>query len=136
MAETYRILSTLPDTELVPPNRTRPVRIVTARALPSDVVFFFTVVKADFDSSHIELIAHDIAKALNRDATVPGVAAIEIGETINASLQRFPSATVTVTNASGELEDEITVPYGELFDDRFDKRVAAAVAKLEKIAEL
>jgi hypothetical protein len=136
MDEIYKVLATVPDVELVQPNKTRPVRVVSARAIPSDVVFFFTVVKADFAPSHINLIAHDIALALNRDAKVAGVEAIEIGENINASLQRFPSATVTVSSTDGNLEDEITVPYGELFDDRFDKRVAAARANLDAIAEL
>lgn len=136
MAETYVILSTTPDVELVPPNKTRPVRVVTARAEPSGVVFFFTVVKADFSASHINLIARDIAAALNRDSNVPGVEAIEIGEAINASLQRFPSATVTVSSTNGDAEDEITVPYGELFDDRFAARVEKARAKLDAIVEL
>lgn len=136
MADTYEIVSTVPDVELVPPNRTRPVRVVTARAIPSDVVFFFTVVKADFSAQHIGLIAHDIAAALNRDAKVEGVEAIEIGESINASLQRFPSATVTVSSTNGNAEDEISVPYGELFDDRFAARVEKARAKLDAIVEL
>lgn len=136
MAATFTILSTTPDVELVPPNRTRPVRVVAARAEPSGVDFFFTVVPADFSASHINLIAKGIAEALNRDALVPGVGAIEIGENINASLQRFPSASVTVTSTSGDLEDEITVPYGELFDDRFVARVEEARAKLDAIAEL
>lgn len=136
MAEGFQVLGVVPDVELVPPNRTRPVRVVTARAIPSDVVFFFTVVKADFSESHIALIAHDIAAALNRDANVPGVAAIEIGESINASLQRFPSATVTVSSTSGNSEDEVTIPYGELFDRRFNERVEEARLNLDAIEGL
>ncbi len=136
MADPFVILGTVPDVELVPPNKTRPVRVVTARAEPSGVVFFFTVVKGDFVPSHINLIAHDIAVALNRDAAVEGVAGIEIGEEINASLQRYPSATVTVESTSGNSTDEITVPYGHLFDDGFATRVEKARANLDEIEAL
>jgi len=136
MAETYQIQSITPDVQLVPPNKTMPIKVVTVRAIPSDVVFFFTVVQADFSKSHIELIARDIAAALNRDALVPGVVDIAVTEEINASLQRFPVATVTVESTSGQSDDQITVKYGALFDDRFDKAVAAARAKLDDIESL
>lgn len=136
MAEPYAILSTVPDVELIPPNQTRSVRVVTAQADPSGVAFSFTVVAADFAPSHINLIAHDIAAAINKAAAVPGVADIQQTEAVNASLNRFPAWLVTVESTSGNSADEISVPYGVLFDDRFMARVEKARDNLDAIEAL
>jgi hypothetical protein len=136
MAEPYSILSTVPDVELIPPNQTRSVRVVTAQAEPSGVTFSFSVVAADFAPSHINLIAHDIATAVNKAAEIPGVASIDQTEAINADLNRFPAWNVTVESTSGNATDEISVPYGALFDERFAQRVEKARANLDSIEQL
>jgi hypothetical protein len=136
MAENYKILSVTPDVQLVPPNRTQPVRVIAAQADPSDVEFFFVVVKGDFNSTSIGLIAHSIASALNRDALLPGVEEITISEAVNASLGRYPTATVLVSSTSGQSEDEIVVRWGVILDGSLAPKVEAARAKLDDIEAL
>ncbi len=136
MAELYAIIGSVSTIELIGSGSTRPIRLVTARAEPSGFVYTFRVVKGDFQPSHVNLIAHDIAQALNKDADVPGVVDVSIYQDVDNAGQYVSKATVTVESTSGDSEEDVSMPYGSLFGADFAKRVGAARKNLDEIEEL
>lgn len=136
MGDGFTILGTVPTIELVGQNSTRPVRQITARADPSGVSFSFVVVPGDYQPSHVNLIAHDIAAALNKDALVPGVVDINVYQDVNSGGQFVNKAAVTVESTSGNSTVEIQIPYGSIFGASFAKQVAAARATMDEIEGL
>jgi hypothetical protein len=132
----YEILGTVPTIELIGTNQTRPVRQVTARAKESQISFSFIVVPKDFVPTHVALYASTIAKALNKDAKVPGVVDINVYQDVNTGGQFVYKASVTVESTTGDSTVEIEIPYGDIFSADFNKAVVAARATLDEIEDL
>lgn len=128
----FEIVGTLQTVELFGP-KSRPVHQIFATAEPSGVGFSFVVRPADFVKSHTDLIAHDIAVYLNKDAEEPGVEYLNVYQDVNGAGQFVNKAVVGVSSTSGDSETEIHPAYGALFDDRFAEAVARARAHLDDI---
>lgn len=136
MAELFTILSQEVVTEFVPPSRTREKHEVWARAEPSGVVFTFRVVPADYAPSHVSLIAHDLAQAMNRLADQPGVTGVVMQQDVNANNQVTLHVVVTVESTSGDSTTDVRLAYGESFDQRGYDKIAKARANLDAIEDL
>jgi hypothetical protein len=136
VATLYSILGSVSTVELIGGSSTRPVRLITARAEPSGVVFTFRVAPADFVASHVALIAHDIAQRLNIDAAVPGVVDLTVYLDVNQQGQYVYKATATVESSSGDSSADVAVPYNSLWDDRFDTLIERERANLDAIEAL
>lgn len=136
MAELYTILSTEPTVEVIPPNKVRPLRLVTARSKPSGIVYFFAVRPPDFVASHVNLIAHDIALYMEKLADRPGVIDVTVEQSVNPTDTLSQKVVVTVESTSGDSSGDVTLTWGEAFGADGYKKVAALRAELDKIEGL
>lgn len=136
MAELFDILGTVSTVELAGAAGTRPVRQITARAKPSGAVFSFIVVPADYQASHVNLIAHDIAARLNLDSDVPGVTDLNVYLDVNSAGQFVYKADVTIESTSGNSSATFTIAYATLWTDGFAQYVEKARANMDEIEGL
>jgi hypothetical protein len=133
MAKRYSIVSQETVTEFLPPNRTREREEVWARAKDSGVVFTTRIAPADYSQTHVELILNTLADYSNTLADQPGVVGVAMVQDVDANNQVATSWRVTVESASGDSTRDVRLTYGEGFDDRGYKKIAAAVATLDAI---
>jgi hypothetical protein len=131
----YSIVSQETVTEFLPPNRTREKHEIWARAEESGVIFTTRVAPADYAAANVKLILGTLADYANRLADQPGVVGVAMIQDVDANNQVTTPWRVTVESASGDSTADVRLTYGEGFDDRGYKKIAAAVAKLDAIEE-
>lgn len=136
MADLFDIISSEPTVEVIPPNKVRPLRLITARSKPSGVVYFFAVRPPDFVASHVNLIAHDIAQALNKLADKPGVIDITMEQSVNPTDTVGQKVIVTVESTSGDSSGDVTLTWSEMFGADGYKKVATTRTQLDAIEGL
>lgn len=136
MADSFEILGAVGTVELVGGTKTQPVRQVTARAIPSAVIFTLVVAASDYTPQKIPLIFGTVADALNKCSEVPGVETINVYQDVNDAGQFVNKVDVGVTSSSGNSDETISVPYGSIFDDRFASLVGKARANMDAIEGL
>jgi hypothetical protein len=132
----YEIVSSEPSVELVPPNRTRPIRVVTARAKKSGVVYFFAVRGVDFAASHIALIAHDLAGYFDVLDAKPGVVGVTVEQSVNPGETVDQKVRVLVESTSGDSTGEVVLKWGDALGPSGYKLVAAERAQLDEVEGL
>jgi hypothetical protein len=135
MAATYEIVSSMPVVEIMPPNRTRTVTEVAARAKPSGVVFYLRFPPAAYTTANVRRTVAAVAEGLNKDSEVPGVAGIHIEQDTDASNQLVEYGVVTVESTSGNSQGVIRAVQTWLFLDTFDNKVAALRKKLDDLED-
>lgn len=136
MADSFSNVTTTPYVELVPPNKTRTVYIVTAQADPSGVVFFVPVVKVDLAPARLDLILGTLAEVFNTLADKPGVESITVEQGLNAANVLQQRVVVGVVSSSGDSDTTVTLKWGEAQDQRGYAKIAAARAQLDDIEGL
>lgn len=136
MADLYSVLSVIPETELIPPNRIRTVHEMTLRAKPSGVIFYYRAAPVDFNPAHLELILPEIAEVVNRAAAVPGVESLSVEQDLTPENFLDNKWLAVVASSSGDSLAEVRAPYGAIFDQTFAKKVAAARANLDALEKL
>lgn len=131
----YQFLSGVGDIEIIGPGRTRPVVQVTAQADGSGYVFTTVVARVDYKQPNLGIILNTIADAIDKDAHVPGVENINLYQDVNPQGQFVNKLEVGVVSTSGASDETITIPYGALFDARFEARVTAARDHLDAVEQ-
>lgn len=136
MADLFDILSTEPSVERIGPTKVRDIRIITAVAKPSGVVFSFPVVPADYGASHVNLIAHDTAVAFNTLAAKPGVVAVRVEQNTDAADRFVWIVYVTVESSSGNSEADVRLSWGEAWGAGNYAKITKARQQLDEIEGL
>ena len=131
----YEVISQETVTEFLPPNRTREMQEIWARAAESGVVFTTRVAPADYAPTHVRLILGTLADYANKLADQPGVAGVAMVQDVDSNNMVATSWRVTVESSSGDSTADVRLSYGEGFDDRGYKKIAAMVAKLDAIED-
>jgi len=136
MADSFDYLGATGSEEIIGGGKTQPIRIVSARAQPSGVMFTLPVALADFEPGPLGIILGTVADALNKDADEPGVDDINVYQDVSPSGQFVNKVAVTVVSTSGNSDETIQVPYGAIFDHRFADAVKAARANMDALEGL
>jgi hypothetical protein len=136
VAEHFEFLGSTATDELIGGGKTRPIRLASARAIPSGVQFTLPIAVVDFEPTKLEIILNTVAEALNKDAAVDGVDDINVYQDVSPSGQFVNKVTVSVVSSSGNSDETISVPYGAIFDARFEAAVKKAVANMDAVEAL
>ncbi len=136
MADNYEILASETVPEQVTPTLTRQVDQVTARALPSGIVFYVRYTSVIDDPENVHEIETIWAGWLNELNATPGVVSVQWIQDIDESDQVVDTLNITVDSSSGKMQTTlIGVPTEETVA-QWQARVAAARKGLDAVEAL
>lgn len=133
MASNYEILSGEHTVELLGTTDVQDVYQVTARSIPSNVVYHVRFPPIIDDPQSIDDILSEWAGWYNEAAALPGVVGVATLQDIDASGQINDLNEITVRSASGRLNQTISVPGTVIGTPELAPLVAAAVSTLNAI---
>jgi hypothetical protein len=137
----YELLSMEPTIQVLSPEIVLDAKRITARALPSGIVFsvFYTAPPVTAPD-RIEPDAARIARALaywsdiwNANADVPGVLSIGMSQEVDAAGQLKDQVLVFVASTSGRSTDLVTLGPRNFMQPLFGEAVAASRARMDAI---
>lgn len=135
MPDLYDIIATYTVVEFLPPNRSQKLLEVVARSKPSNVEFYARVAQDQYTATAVRVACHDIATALNTDATYDGVAGITVNQDIDNNNQVDYSLDVDVVSTSGASTMTISLPWADVFPPAMQTPVHRAQAELDAIEQ-
>lgn len=133
MADNFEVLGVVSTVELIGQNQTAPVKLVTARTIPSGFVFSWVNPVAAFNPTEVHSVGTGIAGQLEKFGALPGVVDISMYQDVNAAGQFVNLVSGTVESDSGNSEETVTLATPAGLTDAFSKKVAKARANLNAI---
>lgn len=133
MARNYEPLSSEHTVELLGSTDVQDVFQVTARAIPSGVVYHVRFPPVIQDPETIEVVLTEWATQYNALRNLPGVVGVGTLQDVDASGQLNDVTQITVSSDSGKLTQTIDDPNFGAVDDRVRAEVDTAVAQLNAI---
>lgn len=133
MADAFQVLSVESQVERLGPTKTRAVKIVTAVAKESGVVFWLKVLPANYTTAYINQRGGVVAEEMNTLAAKPGVVGVRVNEDTDGSDRFIQTVTVTVESSSGDSQDDVHLSWAEAQGAAGYAKVAAARSHLDDI---
>jgi hypothetical protein len=106
----YEVLASESTVELIGLTDVRDVQQVTARAIPSDIVYHVRFAGSEFTASDVPYFLGRFAGFYNALAAVPGVVGVSTFEDITAAGQLREMMQITVSSTSGRMSANIEEP--------------------------
>ncbi len=136
MAATFTILSVEPTIERLGPTKTRPIRIVTASANRSGVVYWIKVLPKDFNPAYLNQRNETVAMAMDTLDAKPGVLGVRVLEDTDPSDRFIQVVVVTVESSSGNSTADVTLSWAEALGEAGYVKVAASRKQLDAVEAL
>ncbi len=136
MAATFTILSVEPTIERLGPTKTRPIRIVTASANESGIVYWIKVLPKDFNPAYLTQRNTTVAEAMDTLAAKPGVIGVRVLEDTDPSDRFIQLVDVIVESTSGNSSDDVRLSWAEALGAAGYVKVAARRKQLDAMEAL
>jgi hypothetical protein len=136
MAANFESLSGEHTVELLGLTDVQDVYQVTARSIPSNVVYHVRFPPVIQDPESISVILSEWATQYNALASLPGVVGVGTFQDVDASGQINDVTQITVRSDDGRFTQQIEDPNFGSVDDRVRAEVAAAVAQANALAAM
>lgn len=135
MAGDFEVLAGESTVELIGATDVQDVYQVTARALPSGVVYHVRFPPAINDPESIRVILGEWATQYNALVALPGVVGVSTLQDVDAAGQISDVTDVTVRSNSGRLSSTVEIKAFSVVDGNLTDLLAEAVVNLNKIEE-
>jgi hypothetical protein len=136
MAANFESLSGEHTVELLGLTDVQDVYQVTARSIPSNVVYHVRFPPVIQDPESISVILSEWATQYNALSALPGVVGVGTFQDVDASGQINDVTQITVRSDDGRFTQQIEDPNFGAVDDRVRAEVAAAVAQANALAAM
>ena len=136
MADAFQIISVEPTIERLGPTKTRPIRILTAIAKQSGVVYWIKVLNKDFTDSYLTQRNNTVAAEMNTLAAKPGVVAVTVLEDTDGSDRFVQLVDVTVESSSGDSTALVRLSWDESMGSAGYTKIANARKRLDQVEGL
>lgn len=136
MAANFETLSGEHTVELLGLTDVQDVYQVTARSLPSNVVYHVRFPPVIQDAESVSVILGEWATQYNALAALPNVVGVATLQDVDASGQINDITQITVSSDDGRFTQTIEDPNFGAVDNRVRAEIAAAVAQVNALAAL
>jgi hypothetical protein len=133
MPDTYTIVASVADVQLVTPTETETVQRISAQAHPSEVVFSINIGASIYTPENVQSLFETYAASFNWVAAQPHVRAVWTGQGVTPANQLEETMTILVASSSGVSTTEIHGSYLLVDQRRAQAAIDAAVATMDAI---